>query len=285
MNGFRQRQSYETVLKLGSGLRTACRDIAAFFHSNSSSHTSSSRELGPTDFHRKFLDMYLHRYIVHLHRPFMVQARDGPQYYLSRKTCLESSMVIASYANSLNLPSDDALDDLSRLAVFGAGSFRGPLSLDVITVLGLEIITQFEEEASTRASNSSQVIVNDSLDEIAKANRVPLIRSLEHILDQLLQIIALGIPSLKRYNFLSAMLSQIRAMESSRCVRQAVYETVKESVKKCYSLLQASYAIGTPQDSVESLTSPAAAGVSSGFNFGLWVSFVLGYPCPKRDFC
>jgi len=256
------------VLKLGTELRTACREIAAFFHSNISRH--ASRDLGPTDFHRKFLDMYLRRYILFLHRPFMLQARKDPRYYLARKVCLESSMIIASYAESLNLPSD-ALDDLSRLTTVGRGSFKGPLSLDIIMALGLEIITQLEEEASTQPSDKLQLVA-DPLDEIMRATRAPLIRSLEHILDQLLQIIALGNPSLKRYNFLSAMLSQIRAMESGQCVKQAVHETVKQSLKKCYSLLQAFRAASKPQDSIETLTngssdcSPATAG---SFDFDL----------------
>ncbi|EAW12954.1 fungal specific transcription factor domain-containing protein [Aspergillus clavatus NRRL 1] len=131
-----------------------------------------------------------------------------------------------------------------------ARQIKGALSFDVNTSLGLEIVTQLEEEASTRPVGSSPPFIVDSLDELAKAHRAPLIRSLEHIQEQLLQVIALGNPSLKRYNFLSAILSQIRAMESGQPIPPAIYETVKESLKKCYSLLQ---------DSIESL----------GFDFAL----------------
>jgi hypothetical protein len=101
---------------------------------------------------------------------------------------------------------------------------------------------------------SSSPFIADSLDEVVKAHRAPLIRSLEHIQEQLLHIIALGNPSLKRYNFLSAILSQIRAMESGWSIQPAIYGTVKQSLKKCYSLLHASHAASTPQDSVQSLT-------------------------------
>lgn len=199
--------------------------------------------------------MYVRRYVLFLHRPFMLQARKDPRFYLSRKVCVESSMVIASHADSLNLPSGE-LDDLARLSIFGRGSFKGALSLDVLTVLGLEIITQLEEEAATRPP--SDWVANDPLDEMAKANRAPLVSRLEHILEQLQQIIALGQPSLKRYNFVAAMLSQIRAMDSGGNVTQAVYETVKQSLKKSYSLLQASLAVSTPQSSVEALTNGQA---------------------------
>jgi hypothetical protein len=244
--------SYETALRLGNELRSACRDIAALFYTSQNRSRHGGRSPGMTDFHLRFLDMYLRRYILFLHRPFMIQARKDPRFYLSRKVCLESCVVVASYADHLNLPSD-TLDDISHLTIVGRGSFKGALSFDVITSLGLEIVTQLEEEACTRPVGSSAPFIADSLDKMAKAHRAPLIRSLEHIQEQLLQIIALGQPSLKRYNFLSAILSQIRAMESGRPIQPAIYETVKESIRKSYSLLQASHASSPAQDSVESL--------------------------------
>ncbi|CAG8906179.1 unnamed protein product [Penicillium egyptiacum] len=252
-NQHRQELSYETALRLGNELRSACRDIATLFYTSRNQSRNADRTPGMTNFHLRFLDTYLRRYILFLHRPFMIQARKDPRFYLSRKVCLESCIVVASYADHLNLPSD-TLDDLSHLTIAGRGSFKGALSFDVITSLGLEIVTQLEEEASTRPLGSSPPFVADSLDEMAKAHRAPLIRSLEHIQKQQLQIIALGNPSLKRYNFLAAILSQIRAMESGQPIQPAIYETVKESLKKCYFLLQASHAASSPQQSVESLT-------------------------------
>ncbi|KAG0161643.1 hypothetical protein PDIDSM_9178 [Penicillium digitatum] len=252
-NQHRQELSYETALRLGNELRSACRDVAALFQTRQNQPRNADRTLTMTNFHLRFLDTYLRRYILFLHRPFMIQARKDPRFYLSRKVCLESCIVVASYADQLNLPSD-TLDDLSHLTIVGRSSFKGALSFDVITSLGLEIVTQLEEEASTRALGSSPPFVTDSLDEMAKAHRAPLIRSLEHIQEQLLQIIALGNPSLKRYNFLSAILSQIRAMESGQPIQPAIYESIKESLKKCYILLQASHAASSPQASVESLT-------------------------------
>ncbi|GFF57406.1 C6 transcription factor, putative [Aspergillus udagawae] len=116
---------------------------------------------------------------------------------------------------------------------------------------------------------------------MAKAHRAPLIRSLEHIQEQLLQIIALGNPSLKRYNFLSAILSQVRAMESGQPIQPAIYETVKESLKKCYSLLQASHTASPPQDSVESLN----MGTDSALGFDLdALDPVLGLEIPSLLF-
>jgi hypothetical protein len=139
-------------------------------------------------------------------------------------------MVIASYADNLNLPAIPA-DEFSKMILAGTGSFKGPLGLDIISVLGLEIVTQLEDESS------EQSLLGPG-EEIAKATRAPIVRILEHILSQLLQIISLGSPNLKSYNFLAAILAQIRAMESNQCVKRDVYETVKQGLQECYALLQ-----------------------------------------------
>lgn len=235
-------QSYEKALSLGAELRDACRKIASFFYLDNSCQPTHG--LRASNFHRIFLDMQIRRYILFLHTPFMIQARKKPQYYYSRKVCLESAMVIASYADNLNLPRCE-LDDLSRLIMIGKGPFKGPLSLDIISALGLEIITQLEEEPPAQSSTHQ---APDQLDElVARANRAPVISKLEHILNQLHQIIELGCPSFKRYGVLAAMLGQIRAMQSGQCVKEVVYDTLKQGLKECYTSLEASTARGPVQ--------------------------------------
>ncbi|RDW79247.1 C6 zinc finger protein [Aspergillus mulundensis] len=225
-------KSYQRALKFSADMRLACRRLTNFAQSCTASlHRQGT---GPTDFHKQFLDMELRRYILALHAPFTVQARKDPRFYYSRKVSLESAMAIASYAYNLDLPSNP-LDDFSRMTLVATGSFKGPLGLDIISVLGLEVVTQLEEESSVESLLGPE-------DEIAKVARTPIIRTLEHILNQLLQIISFGSPSLKRYNFLAAILAQIRAMESNQCVKRVVYETVKSGLQECYALLQSSTA-------------------------------------------
>lgn len=95
-----------------------------------------------------------------------------------------------------------------------------------------EHLVRLEEESLTGTLSS------DPLDQAAKANRVPIILNLEHIQRQLLQIIEAGHPSLKRYGFISGLLSQIYALETGKSVQQAVFATTKETLKKCLSILQ-----------------------------------------------
>ncbi|KAL6230888.1 hypothetical protein BDW75DRAFT_56113 [Aspergillus navahoensis] len=238
-------KSYQKALRLTADMRQACRKLADFVQSCTAS--PSSHGLRPTEFHKRFFDMEFRRYILALHAPFMVQARKDPRFYYSRKASLESAMVIASYANSLDLPASPA-DDFSKMILAGSGSLKGPLGLDIISVLGLEIVTQLEEESYEQSLLGPE-------EEIAKATRAPIVRILEHILSQLLQIISYGSPSLKRYNFLAAILAQIRAMESNQCIKRVVYETVRHGLQECYALLQSSMA---------SIPGSAIAGVPAG---------------------
>ncbi|KAF7593082.1 hypothetical protein BBP40_012099 [Aspergillus hancockii] len=241
-------QSYEAALHLATDLQKACRDLAAYFQL----HWSQSS--AQTDLHQKFLDMQLRRYILLLHRPYMLQARQDPRFYLSRKICVESAMVIASYAENIKLPSE-VLDDLSRLMIMSTGPFCGALHLDIITVLGLEVISQLKE-ANTGPSETGQLII-DPLGEMAKAQRRPIIRILEHINEQLLQVVALGIPRFKRYIFLTGILCQIDALENGKSnARPLMIKAIQEGVRKCYSALQASQTVNTPETLICTDTPP-----------------------------
>ncbi|KAK5996750.1 Transcription factor lepE-like protein [Cladobotryum mycophilum] len=240
---FSENQRYDAAINMGTELRSTCREFATFFHSAK----KGDGVLGPSDFHRDFIDMYLRRYILFLHRPFIIQARKDPRFYMARKVCLESAMVIASYAGGMNLTSGD-VDDLSRFFIAAGGSLRGPLSLDVITMLGLELITQLEEEGVDSSGT------NDPLDKMAKITRAPLIQALKDINAKLQQLVILGSPSLKRYGFLSVMLSQICATEEGRPVKPAVYKALHDWLDECCSLLETSKSDATPQDSIETLT-------------------------------
>ncbi|KAJ5885452.1 hypothetical protein N7495_009962 [Penicillium taxi] len=200
--------------------------------------------------HHAFLDMQIRRYILVLHRPFMLQAQKDSRFNFSRRVCQESAMIIATYVERFPLPAD-SLDDLSKLMVMSTGSFRGPLSLDVISVLGLEVVSQLEETGSGPSSapiGLNQTLVLDPLAELARGQRAPIIRLLEHINEQLLQIVKLGHPTLKRYIFLAGILSQIYAMERGQPILSAVLNTAKDSLKECYDVLQSYRAANTPRE-------------------------------------
>ncbi|KAH6996741.1 hypothetical protein EDB80DRAFT_585129 [Ilyonectria destructans] len=244
LNDFRKEQSYERALTLGAEIRVACREVAAFFHSyrDVDNGLSSGPKLRPTEFHRKFMDIHIRRFTMFLHRDFMLQARTDPRFYLSRKSCVEAAMVIASSSKGadLSLPIAD-WDEVSRLALVGRGVFKCSLSFDATLVLALEVITQLDDESAPQSEA-------DALDEMAKATREPLIQALEFIREQLAHLIERGNTSLKRLLFVEAHLTQIRAMEAGQPIKPAVYDTVNKTLRSCVSVLRESWDAATPRE-------------------------------------
>ncbi|KAL3704905.1 erg26, C-3 sterol dehydrogenase [Talaromyces marneffei ATCC 18224] len=232
----RKNLTFEKAMRLGQELRTACREISAFFQRNTP--TSQRQESGKMEFHRKFLDMYLHRYILFLYRPFMIEARKDPRYYLARKMCVESCLIIASHSEDGAIdPSTKMSDYLPRLTRVGSGTFKGPFCMDVIAILSLELVIQVEEENSIRISGLPMMATVDPLGEMNKANRAPLIRCLERIKAHLEQIIVSGRVSLKRYGFLVGALSLVRAIDCGLPIRQTIFEDITATLRKYYSYL------------------------------------------------
>ncbi|KAF4449155.1 hypothetical protein F53441_7551 [Fusarium austroafricanum] len=283
LNDFRHEKTYERALELGSQLRTACRDVATFFHVTLKDQTNSRRgsSLEANEFHHKLIDIHLRRFIMFLHRDFMLQARNDPRLYLSRKVCVEAALVIASGSKGadFNLPIQ-VWDDLSRLSFVGRGLFKCALSFDAMLILALEVISQFQDES---ANHESEV-----LSEMARATRAPMIRILEEIGVQLRCMIARGNLSLKRLLFSNAHLAHIRALETGRPVKSAVHETITPTLRDCITMLRDVQAITTPQESIvesESLNADFfGPDLFSNNNLTEWdISDILGFPTLGRD--
>lgn len=231
-------QCYESALHLGNELAVSCREMATTFH-NYFSRTAGSK-FGPTPFHHRLMDTLLRRFLLNLYRPFTIQAIKDPRFYLSRKLSLDSALSIASYADtSSTSPNIDhiAYRDFQRLCLSGAGLFKGHLSLDVMIVIGLELITQLEEEVAQQPATVS--LPSNALDQIAEASRAPLIKALEKIMGQLYQSLAAGIPSMKRYCLLGGVLAQITGVPRGE---QAEWTRIRKAfmgnMETCRMLLQ-----------------------------------------------
>lgn len=236
-NGIGPQTSYEAVVELADQLRKACVESSAFFQA----HT---QELGPdTVFQRMYVDMYLRKHILLLHRPFMLASQEDPRFHLSRKVCLESCMIIASYIDEKS--TTGGVVDLSRMMIHGSGFLRGALSLDVIITLAYELNTQLQEEGPFK-----EPVAYDPARELSRAGREPVIRRLEYIREQLSRNIARGDPSLKRFVMVSALLSQINTLEYGSNARDAFYHSVKDSVQICTTSLEVYLAQHAPQPGV-----------------------------------
>lgn len=260
LNNTDHEQAYGTAIELGNELKSVCREVHTMV--TAAHHHRADGAMHSSKFHEQFLDICLRQYILHLHRPFLIQAREDPRFCYSRKMCLESAMVIASYAYTLNLPMEPK-DDLSHLCIAVRSWSNGPLSLDISTMLGLELIAQMEEEGIKPGTSP------DPADVLAKSNRMPIFQALKHIQGQLLQIIALGSPSLKRYGWMSAILDKLCAMESGHDVSQAIYQSIKESMIMLHPMLEAIIARSTPKETVDELMGSGVVAGDTPVEFGI----------------
>lgn len=244
LNDFRVEQSYDRALKIGAEIRSACREIAAFFksHKASTGEGWGNSTLRPTEFHRKLMDIHLRRFNLFLYRDFMLHARIDPKFYLARKLCVESAVVIvsASKGSDLGLPTQE-LDDFAKLSAVGRGLFKCALSLDALIILALEIIVELDEETVPQEES-------DALDELTRTHREFLIQTLEDANGQLNHLLALGTTSLKRMLFIGTYLSQIRAMQAGRPVMTAIFEAVAEAARECLVVLREKHAALTHEE-------------------------------------
>ncbi|KAK8146654.1 hypothetical protein G3M48_002763 [Beauveria asiatica] len=183
---------------------------AQSLHSGTSLAYADTIKLGKCDqgsllnnFHRSFLDIYFRLHVLRLHRQFLLQRPDEASCFLSRKACFDAAMVIASYASHTS-SADIHLRRLSQLFLNTTGTMRAPLSLEIITMLGLELRMQLEEDDSHGSGPSGQ---------FAKAAREPIFEMLARIRGEFLRRIEMGSPRCKAFGLTSFIIVQLRAME------------------------------------------------------------------------
>ncbi|KAI1121862.1 hypothetical protein F5Y10DRAFT_92128 [Nemania abortiva] len=264
LNDAGREAAYEKAIALSNSLQTHCREISAFFQAD---QAQQDEVPPPPGFHHKFLDTYFRRLILFLHRPFAHQARKDHRYFLSRKICLESSLIMASHTETMDLQAG-RLDDFSSCCVAGSGMFKGAMGQDIILGVSLEIVTQLEEEGLDDPRNA-HAPRTDPLAVLARSHRLPFLRYLEHVQAQWRQVIRLGRPSLKQYLFVSCILSQIEAMEAGRDVKAAILDTIRRVLRECTLLLRESPAYGGTEIASEWLddTSPDTIDTMALFGF------------------
>ncbi|GAT19362.1 C6 zinc finger domain protein [Aspergillus luchuensis] len=219
---------YQKALDLTTKLRTTC-------------HTITTTTTSPQSFHHSHLLTTLTRYILHLHLPFARAAHTIPQYHYSRKLCLESALTIASFAPTTTsfTPLDN---DFPLLTLTARGPLRGPLNLDVICTLALELITQIEEAPGTDTTNNPNNNNNNStssrpspLSLLSSTIRTPILHTLENLALQSAHVLKMHgkSPALKRYIISQALVAQIRALEDGAGAGDDVQGVVYEAVRGC----------------------------------------------------
>ncbi|KAL4813836.1 hypothetical protein BDW67DRAFT_177508 [Aspergillus spinulosporus] len=196
---------YSAVLQLAFDLDSLCRELRLVLQAERPVLTA-------------LVEMQLRHAMLALLQPFVLPARTDAQFYLARQICLQCAMALAAYAyDSHPHASVDAEPSLAgssllqlQMQMTARGYLRGAFHPAVICALAIEIIIQLSDETGAATSGHPP----SSLDTMARAQREPIIRTLERLSSQLREMMKLAFPALKRYLLASSILAQIRALET-----------------------------------------------------------------------
>ncbi|KAJ4374404.1 hypothetical protein N0V86_007269 [Didymella sp. IMI 355093] len=136
LNSLRFDLPYSECLRLGKELTEICHTKTRFFKDALNDGSNI------TPFQIKLLDSLVRRFVLGLHRPFFAKANDNPEYYYSRKICLEVSLIIITPATS---PLPDVHDDWTLMTYRAVGFFKA-LILYAISTVQYELNVQIEEQ-------------------------------------------------------------------------------------------------------------------------------------------
>ncbi|RDW76125.1 hypothetical protein BP5796_06946 [Coleophoma crateriformis] len=206
VNKIHSQPTYDEVINLHEALTEAYHAIPSFFRPQNlePQYTSSNQ---PTSFQIYMLDHLTRRYLIHLHYLYAARAGRFPQFYLSRKVCLDSSVALLSYPPiATMLPKSS--EDFARLRTIGGGMFKEDFFHASILICS-ELQMQASEEYSYMSNELKR----------------PLLDALDRFLGHVAQRLAMGKDSAKGHFFLSIIIAHLRGRN--------VQEAAKMSSKMC----------------------------------------------------
>ncbi|KAH6633473.1 hypothetical protein C7974DRAFT_172295 [Boeremia exigua] len=151
INDIRFDLPYSKCLQLGKTLTELCDSKTRFFKE------ALKGGARITPFQIKFLDSLVRRFVLGLHRPYFVKAKENPYYHFSRKICLESSLAIIA-------PATAAVGEDWTLLTYRAVGFFKSLILYAMSTIYYELNTQIEEHQNAPAPTAP--LISDSEDRV-----------------------------------------------------------------------------------------------------------------------
>jgi hypothetical protein len=220
---------YSAVLQLAFDLESLCRELRLVLQAERPALMA-------------LVEMQLRHAMLALLQPFVLPARTDAQFYLARQLCLQCAMALAAYAHDSQPPASVGAEPslagssllLQQMQMTARGYLRGAFHPAVICALAIEIIVQLSDE--TGAATSGRPLY--SLDSMARAQRAPIIKTLERLNSQLREMMNLAFPALKRYLLTSCILAQIRALEAGMPVGGAVLSELQDRLEDAHAILQ-----------------------------------------------
>lgn len=170
LNDLHRINSYEETLQLDTELRDCYRAVSRVLQT-----FKSDSDLDFSQFGLQMVDLLMQRYIAALHIPFFGSSLDQSAFAFSRKVTIEASLRIwyivrplsTTMAGRTERDSDTlAAQDISRLAVSGAGLFRNAATQSAL-LIAVELKAQLQDDDSlgpTPVRPDLIAVLRDSVD-------------------------------------------------------------------------------------------------------------------------
>jgi hypothetical protein len=232
INDFNTEPSYDEILHLGAEITSCCNQTTILFNSYPASLPR------PSAVQRNLLDMFVRRFVIGVHRPSSVKPH--PQFYFSRKTCVDASLLMLSYPCDPP-PEFGLMDDYTRLMSVGGGIFKESI-FQCAMIICLDLVGQYEEDVKSGIAATAA----------SKMARLPLLQLLQQISDLAAKRIEIGENNVKGYIFICGALGQIKALENGTSPDEGMRNGAIESARRCLELLKRrTITPNTPSDAVE----------------------------------
>lgn len=203
---------YETVLSIGSNLSSACRRLSTFVDK----HIAKLGAHPPSHFAYAYADHCLCRFLLCIHFPYAVQAKQNPIYSFSLRICLETTLSLMSLLES---------DLYHRLLLIGGGMFR-----DLITRGALVLFTELN---MTLERGSSMLVTKwhrSHIDQLLE-NAQKLVQYAEDRLHY-------GETNVKGYLYIRMAMGQVEAMLRRSSVEDATANAAIDCLTTCQNILE-----------------------------------------------
>jgi hypothetical protein len=238
INSFHSEPSYDEVLRFGQDITKACNGASRLVHSFPADCPR------PSALQSILLDIFIRRFLLEVHRPFLARSHNDPRYYFSRKVCLETALVLLFHSAAKDLPPDHEshiVDDYEQLKRAGGGLFK-PVIFYATTIVTVELILQLEEDIISGLPPSVQT----------KASREPLYRAVDDMDKLMLERFRRGDEYARGPMFFNAAAAKIHAMTNGIPPEQVVPEAAKRSARECLEILTAKVNLGARHSGEES---------------------------------
>jgi hypothetical protein len=151
VNNIHFQPSYDEILRIAAVLMKSYSENHTFITRNRDA--ASENVYKPTAFHRKVLDLSTQQFLLALHRPFAIMARNDPRFYYSHKVYVECALAVMSYNHmdastpTSPLNNGDFDDDYTRLRI-ASGGYLKDIIIHATLVIYLELIIPLDEDPS-----------------------------------------------------------------------------------------------------------------------------------------